>query len=60
MKNFKNAEMVKNRLELALAINHPSTKVNIDRTVFQKSPEEKEELKSEKRAWKKLSNKRIL
>lgn len=40
------------RLKVQEEINAPSSKVNIDRSVFVKTEEEKQELKIEKAHWK--------
>ena len=52
MKNENTSEQIRNKAIVAVQVNHPDTKVSIDRTCFAKNSEEKLALKEAKKLYK--------
>ena len=52
MKQDQTAEQIRNKAIVATEVNHPDTKVRIDKSCFKKSNEEKLALKESKKLYK--------
>jgi hypothetical protein len=52
MKNDQTAEQIRNKAIVATEVNHPDTKVRIDKSCFTKNSEEKLALKQAKKLYK--------
>jgi hypothetical protein len=52
MKNDYTSEQIRNRAIVAVQVNHPDTKVSVDKTCFAKNSQEKLALKEAKKLYK--------